>query len=79
MYAKFANENGTKGDVVAIDEKKTCKILKRPLATIRNKDVSTSHFDNCLEVADMSPFHDKDATTSKKKNRNVSVLLYQRF
>ena len=75
-------------EVTALDSKKACmsssiptKILKesnnvccRPLTIIINKDISNSHFDNRLKLADLTPIHKADATTNKKNYRNVSVL-----
>ena len=44
------------------------------MAIIINKDISNSHFDNRLKLADLTPMYKADATTNKKNYRNVSLL-----
>ena len=84
---KEVSLNAIEKEVTALDSQKAymsssipTKILKknnnvccRPLAIIINKDISNSHFGNCLKLADLTPIHKADATTNKKHYRLPAV------
>ena len=74
--------------ICALDSKKTSmsnsippKVLKengtilfKPLADIINNDISSSCFDGGLKLADLTPIHKENETTSKENYRNISLL-----
>ena len=86
-FCEVTSDNVEK-EICALDSKKATmsssippKVLKenitifcKPLTDIINNGISSSCFDDGLKLADLTPIHKENDTTSKKNYRNISLL-----